>query len=176
MVNAGLRVEYSLMELISNTNKIDNDEQLYSFSNFDLFPSLNLKYSHSEKANFRLALSRTVTRPSFYEKTPVRMIPEAGKKQIRGNPYTKENPNADGTYLVNSYSYNIDLKYELFPQTGEIISFGVYYKHIADPIERVSMLMGGSDIIYTYRNFIDNATAAGAEFEIKKQFGIIPKY
>ncbi|MCF8359844.1 MAG: TonB-dependent receptor [Prolixibacteraceae bacterium] len=171
MVNAGLRVEYSLMELISNTNKIDNDEQLYSFSNLDLFPSLNFKYSLTEKANFRLALSRTVTRPSFYEKTPVRMIPEAGKKQIRGNPYTKENPNVDGTYLENSYSYNIDLKYEMFPETGEIISLGVYYKHIVDPIERVSMLMGGSDIIYTYRNFIDNATAAGAEFEIKKQFG-----
>ncbi|MBN1926721.1 MAG: TonB-dependent receptor [Prolixibacteraceae bacterium] len=170
-VNAGLRAEYSLMQLISNTNKMDNDEELYSFSNFDLFPSLNIKYSPAENSNLRLALSRTVTRPSFYEKTPVRMIPEAGKKQTRGNPYTKENPNVDGSYLENSYSYNIDLKYEIFPETGEVISLGLYYKNIEDPIERISMLMGGSDIIYTYRNFIDNATAAGAEFEIKKQFG-----
>ncbi|MFA9388374.1 MAG: carboxypeptidase-like regulatory domain-containing protein [Prolixibacteraceae bacterium] len=171
VLNAGLRAEQSSMTVISNTNKIDNDEVQYQFNNIDLFPAFNLKYGLNDASNLRFAMSRTVTRPSFFEKSPARMIPEAGKKQERGNPGTKENPQVDGSYLENSYSNNIDLKYEIYPDNGELISIGIYYKQIIEPIERLSILMGGSDQIYTYRNYNDNATAAGAEFEIKKKFG-----
>ncbi|MFB6342031.1 carboxypeptidase-like regulatory domain-containing protein [Saccharicrinis sp. FJH62] len=171
-INAGLRTEYSGMEIISNTNRINNNETSYSFSNLDLFPVLNLKYSVNDKSNVRFAVSRTVTRPSFYEKSPAQMIPELGERLTVGNPGTKANPAAYG-YLENSYSNNIDVKYEIFPKQNELISISAYYKQIIEPIEQKLASTGGTDFIKTFVSTPENATAAGAEIELKKRFNNI---
>ena len=168
-VNAGLRTEYSSMEIISNTNKINNNETSYMFDNLDLFPVLNLKYSINDKSNMRFALGRTVTRPSFYEKSPAQLIPELGERLTVGNPGTKDNPTAYG-YLENSYSNNIDIKYELFPQRNELVSISAYYKNIIEPIEQKLASTGGTDFIKTFVNTPGNASAAGVELELKKRF------
>lgn len=167
--NVGVRAEQSDMTVTSNTIKISGNEKDYSFSNLDFFPAVNIKYSRTSKTNLRLSLSRTITRPSFYEKSPVSVTPELGDRRTFGNVYTKDNPKDDGTYLENSYSNNIDIKYEFFPTAGELISIGGYFKEIEEPIEKISVISGG-EINYTFRNFIENAYAAGLEFEIKKKF------
>ena len=172
-LNAGLRMESSIMSLIPNMNVKDGDEKEISYSNLDLFPAVNIKYRLNENMNIRLAASRTVTRPSFYEKSPAFIIPESGNRQIIGNPYTKENRATDGSYLVNSYSNNLEMKWEYFPRLGEIISLGAYSKMIEEPIERVSKLKGGTDVTYTYQNFQDKGFASGLELLIKKKFNHI---
>src|SRR5690606_40670062 len=38
--------------------------------------------------------------------------------------------------LVPVQSTNVDVKWELFPTDGELVSFGVFYKNMKDPIAR----------------------------------------
>lgn len=170
-LNAGLRVESSTMGVTPDLGVNDGDEEESAYSNLDFFPALNIKYALNEKMNLRLSGSRTVTRPSFYEKSPAFIIPEQGERQTIGNPYTKENLSTDSSYLENSYSNNIEIKWEYFSGLGELISLGAYGKMIDEPIERVSKLKGGTDITYTFQNFPEKGYAAGLEFVFRKKFG-----
>lgn len=120
----------------------------------DLFPALNLKYSLRDNQNLRLSLSRTITRPSFIEMAPFEYKESYGGATVRGY--------AD---IENGYNYNIDLRYELFRNMGDMFSFGVYYKHLKSPIERIQEYSGS--LIQSYRN-VDEGTVAGAELEIRK--------
>ncbi len=163
-INVGLRIEKSEMNLTSNMTELDGDEEEYTFDDTDLFPAFNAKYSLSDKANLRMAVSRTVVRPSFYEKTPAYLYPEPGELTIMGNPYTKEEPNADMGYLENSYSTNFDIKYEWFPTQGDMLALSIYGKNISEPIERVQL----EKEVYM-RNLNQDALAAGVELEVKKK-------
>ncbi len=172
-LNAGLRVEASKMSVTPDMDVVDGDEIALEYDNLDLFPAANLKYAINEDMNLRFAGSRTVTRPSFFEKSPADIVPEQGSRKTIGNPFTKDSTASDGSYLENSYSNNIEIKWEWYPNIGELISLGAYGKIIDQPIERVSKLKGGTDITYTYQNFPDQGTAAGIEFEARKKFGNI---
>lgn len=79
-----------------------------------------------------------------------------GAAQIRGN--------AD---LQNGYNYNIDLRYELFHDNGDMLSVTGYYKLLEAPIERVQTLVGGA-AEHSFRN-ADNGLAAGVEVEVRKE-------
>jgi len=169
--NIGLRSEYSTMSIISLTlDEENNNQKEHVFDDVDLFPAFNLKYKVSEYSNIRYAVSRTVTRPSFFEKTPAQLVPEPGQYTTAGTPTTKETASINEPHLENSYSINTDVKYELFPHPGELVSLTLYGKIINEPIESVSILKGGTDITYTFKNFSENAYATGAEFEFKKRF------
>ena len=123
----------------------------------DLFPALNIKYDLDGSQQLRLAASRTITRPSFIEMAPFLYQESYGSAQLRGN--------AD---LQNSYNYNVDLRYEMLNDRGDMISATVYYKYLDEPIERVQMLSGGASV-HTFRN-ADNGMAAGIEIEMRKTF------
>ncbi|MFR9620521.1 MAG: TonB-dependent receptor [Rikenellaceae bacterium] len=159
MVNAGVRYENSLQAVTYWTDGAI--EQMSSYNDLlgsDLFPSLNLKYSTTPKSAVRASLSKTVTRPSFIEMSPFLYKESYGSGQIRGNED-----------LENGYNYNADLRYEFFQGGGgDMFSFGVYYKYLESPIERVQEDAGGSTQ-YTFLN-TDNGTAAGVEFEARKSF------
>ena len=69
-VFAGLRYEYSKMELITNTRD-DRPSPLSHFYKYnDLFPSLNATYKFSDKHQLRLSYGKTVNRPEFREVSP----------------------------------------------------------------------------------------------------------
>lgn len=169
-IQAGIRIEASDMSITPATNRFVNEANNINFSNIDFFPSLNLKYQLSEDMNLRLSGSRTVTRPSFFEKSPALILPEQGNNRFVGNIGTKENPNDFGYYLENAYSLNADVKWEWFPQTGDLIALSAYGKIIQDPIENISYIQGGTDKTYSVRNFPNNAKVAGLEFEVKKKW------
>lgn len=121
----------------------------------DLFPALNVKYDLNDTQQLRLAVSRTITRPSFIEMAPFLYQESYGSAQLRGN-----------AELQNSYNYNVDLRYELLNDKGDMISATAYYKFLDEPIERVQMLSGGA-AVHTFRN-ADNGMAAGIEIELRK--------
>lgn len=79
-----------------------------------------------------------------------------GSSQIRGN---KD--------LQNGYNYNIDLRYELFKDNGDMLSVTAYYKYLEAPIEQIQALSGGTTI-QTFRNATDGL-AAGVEVEFRKE-------
>lgn len=153
LINAGVRYEGSQQWVLYY-----NDQSLRERRNLDkhdFFPALNLRYTCGKEHQLRLALSRTVTRPSFVEMAPFLYQESYGSVQLRGNES-----------LQNSYNYNLDLRYEFLNRRGDMFSVTGYYKYLDEPIERVQMLSGGA-AVHTFRN-ADNGMAAGVEIELRK--------
>lgn len=126
----------------------------------DLLPSANFTYSLTEKSNIRASYFRSVARPELREVAPIAYYDYELNADISGN-----------TNLVRSRIDNIDLRYEIFPKSGEIISASVFYKHFDKTIEnQVNGQSSGYNI--TTKNY-SNARNIGVEMEIRKDLGFI---
>lgn len=168
--NGGVRVENSVREIrfrrlgsgsySAKFKKIDDN-------NLDVLPSINVKYELNEKSNMRLAASQTITRPTSSELLPIQYINGDGTVELGNNPLSKTINGPENTWrtLKNSNNTNIDLKYEFFPDNGEMFVIGAFGKQIKNPIERIfipTASSGGQIITY------DNSKSAilyGVELE-----------
>lgn len=155
-VNGGLRLESSLRE-IKYRQTGDNFTANYSKlkkEKLDFLPSVNVKYNMNEKSNFRFAASKTITRPISMEILPVNFVNPDGTVEI-GN-----------SKIENSDNLNFDLKYEIFPSSGQLFVVGVFGKQINNPIERIFIPTASSGgQITTYANS-KSATLFGLELEV----------
>jgi len=141
-----------------NGEKYTNEKVL---DELNVLPSLNVKYrlididSTRTKMNLRAAISKTVARPSFKEKSISQIF-----DPISGRVY---NGNLD---LMQTDIYNADLRWEFFFGNAEIISASAFYKRFINPIE-----------LFTFPTAPDNvmpinageAEMFGFEFELRKQ-------
>lgn len=150
--NVGVRMDYVLMNIDYNVNR-GGDQGSEDINKPFILPSLNFKYDVAEKHSLRLGLSKTYTLPQSKEISPFRYIGVNFKSQ--GNQNLKPSDN-----------YNIDLKWDFYPSAGELISVGVFYKYIQNPISRIEIASAGGYL--SYENISDCATAAGVEFELRK--------
>ncbi|MEM1001276.1 MAG: TonB-dependent receptor [Bacteroidota bacterium] len=121
---------------------------------FEWLPSLALKYELNEKQNLRFAASRTYTLPQFKERAPFLFQEEINQDSF-GNPF-----------LESSSNYNFDLRWEIFPENDEIVSVGVFGKYIENPINQFLVVSAAND--FSFANTGDQATAFGAEIEVRK--------
>ncbi|MEJ7643021.1 MAG: carboxypeptidase-like regulatory domain-containing protein [Chryseolinea sp.] len=151
-VVTGVRVEHNRQQL--NSFNSDGTEVKVDNPITSVLPSLNLTYNYSEKSLMRIAYGKTVNRPVFRELAPFNFYDFDRNANLYGNPE-----------LTTADIHNVDLRWEHYPSTNESISLGAFYKYFIDPIE--SELIGGSNIIYTYRNAV-SATNYGIEFEARK--------
>lgn len=157
-INGGVRIENAQRETKYRTQgSFDEPFKKINRNKIYFLPSLNLKYKLSEKANMRLAASKTYTRPVIMEAYPIEYINADGTSE-RGNPL-----------LVNSDNTNFDFKYELFPSAKEIFVVGVFAKNIINPIERTFRANAANSTITTYLNS-DKANLYGAEIEFLFDF------
>lgn len=147
---AGLRAEQIIQEINWNTTFGEDENEL---DTFEFLPSLALKYELNEKQNLRFAASKTYTLPQFKERAPF-LFQEDITQDSYGNPD-----------LENSTNYNFDVRWELYPTSSEIISFGVFAKYIENPINTFLVVSAANDL--SYANTGDNATAFGAELEAR---------
>ncbi len=154
LVTAGLRLESSEQGIEYGTESSTSRLEKIIQAN-DLFPALNLRYKMGDKKQLRFAASRTITRPSFIEMAPFSYEPSYGSGIVKGN--------AD---IQNAYNYNIDLRYEAFFNTNDMISGTIYYKYLDTPIERIQRLSTTDP--YTSFDNADDGSAAGVEFEFRK--------
>ena len=124
----------------------------------DILPSVNLIYSFNNKSNLRFSASRTVSRPDFREVANFSYFDFVRAAIIRGN----------GS-LERSQNTNIDLRFETYPQSGEIISASLFFKHFKKPIEQ--RMSGESSLEYQVITFFnpDNAYAYGIELDFRKK-------
>lgn len=160
-VFAGLRYEYSKMELITNTRD-DRPSPLSHFYKYnDLFPSLNATYKFSDKHQLRLSYGKTVNRPEFREVSPSVFYDFDLAADVKGN-----------TELTSCYVQNLDLRYEFYPSRDEMVSVALFYKYFDAPIEWTYTLSGGNRMIYSYMN-ADHANNYGVELDIKKDLSFI---
>ncbi|WP_168801823.1 TonB-dependent receptor domain-containing protein [Empedobacter tilapiae] len=146
----GVRAEYLKQSIDWYTALSKGDR---SFDQFELLPSLMLRYKLTENQNFRFATSKTYTLPQFKE--TAMFVYEDVTETFRGNPM-----------LYPSTNYNADIKWEWFPKSGEVISLGGFGKYIQDPINTTTIASSSNDI--SYANTGDWGYAVGAELEVRK--------
>ena len=147
----GVRVEKYLQELTAKgKGKI-------SLDNTDLLPSLLFTYALNNKINIRLAGSQSVNRPEFRELATYRFYDYENAFIIQGNDA-----------LVRSKNTNGDLRFEMFPGAGEIISASIFYKYFTDPIEQTNL--GNNVLSFTNAK---SADVYGAELEFRKRLNFL---
>lgn len=126
---------------------------------FDVLPSLNSTFNINEKTNLRFSVSQTVTRPELRELSNFGFFDYISKRILQGNPDLKRSQNT-----------NVDLKYEIFPGAGQVLSISGYYKYFKNPIEQI--VSSGSVKNITFQN-ANSATTYGMELEVRKNLGFM---
>lgn len=161
-LNVGTRFEQSQrITRFRESGSFDDPFNKITKNNFDILPSANLKYALNDKANFRIAASKTLTKP---------VVMEAFQLEFVNPDNTIENGNPN---LVNSENYNLDIKYELFPTGKEMFAITGFAKYLKNPIERLFSLSAGSGgQVITYGNS-KKAVLYGAELELLMQLSRI---
>jgi hypothetical protein len=155
-VNTGFRTEYNLFKV--QTSDFSGQKISVNREYLDLLPSLNATYSTSEKTKVRLSVSKTLARPEFREVANFAYYDFVRNAQLLGNP------NLQKTDIFNS-----DIKFELYPKSGENISIGFFGKKFFNPIEQV--VADGSvpsNLLLTYKN-PNEALVYGVEIELRKK-------
>ena len=151
--NLGLRFERDEIDVIwdvaNYVGRIGTLNRVYE----SLYPSVNLKYELKENQYLRFASSVTQTLPEFKELSPFEYVSPTGR-------VTKGNPD-----LEKSEIYNFDVKYEIFPQSGQLFSATTFYKQINNPIN-LSQTRGSSGY-FVYSNTGEKANIYGFELEAR---------
>jgi hypothetical protein len=124
----------------------------------DLLPAVGLILAASSTMNVRANYSQTIARPSFRELAAYYSYDPIISDFIEGNPLLKMT-------AIDNY----DLRYEWFPNPGELFSVSLFYKDLKDAIERGNRKVEG-DVI-TFNNY--DATLYGVEFEARKSLGFL---
>ena len=150
--NVGARYQDDEINVDYNVGNARGGREGSTSKNYDnIYPAINIKYALNEKNNLRLAASKTITLPEFKEIAPFGYVSPTNQV-IVGN-----------TDIEASNVYNLDLKWEFFPSSGELISATGFFKQINDPINRT--LDRGSSGYFTFFNTSDKAEVLGLELE-----------
>jgi TonB-dependent receptor len=126
----------------------------------DVLPSLALNVALTDRQALRLSGSQTLARPEYREIVPVASRDVLGGEQFRGN-----------IGLRRSLIRNADVRWEMYPSSGEVISLAAFAKYFDDPIERVYRGTSGTRIT-TFENAV-SATNYGAELELRKRLSFV---
>ena len=151
---AGVRLETTDMEVVSRDTAtpkaiIDLTDPLYS---------ANLIYSLTEKSNLRLAATQTLARPNMRELSPFVQFDNKNGFFNIGNPNLKRT-------LIQNY----DIRYEYYPDFGELIAASIFYKRFENPILRTFSATSTIPEL-GYLN-TEDAIVYGVEFELRKNLG-----
>lgn len=127
----------------------------------DILPSANFTYALTEKANLRASYYHTLARPELREVAPLSYYDYEMSALVNGNPR-----------LMRTQIKNADLRYEIFPRNGEIISGSVFYKHFTNTIENEVYSSGISTFEIKPNNY-KSAYNVGIEGDIRKSLSFI---
>ncbi len=135
-----------------------NEKKDYDYNN--LFPSFNASYDINENSLLRAAYGMTVNRQEFRELSTSTYYDFDIFSFVTGNPDLKQ-----------ATIHNADLRYELYPSSGEVISVAVFYKYFRNPIEWTYIDAGGS-YQYSFSN-ANSATTYGIEIDLRKNLAFM---
>jgi outer membrane receptor protein involved in Fe transport len=123
----------------------------------DYLPGVNLTYKINGTTNLRVSGSQTVVRPEFRELSTFQFYDFDLSATVAGN-----------SGLVRTKVTNFDIRYEMYPRGGELITLGVFYKYFKNPLEAYINPASGDGSTYNLLN-ADEANSFGAELEIRKK-------
>jgi len=159
-LTGGLRVEdnnqvVSTFELFSPDNAPLESKLIRK----DLLPSVSATWFVTDKQQLRAGFSSSLSRPDFRELSPAPFLDPASDRETLGNPDLKQ-------AKINSY----DVRWEYYFSSNESMSFGGFWKDIANPIELI--ILPGPGGVLTLQNAKD-ARVYGFEAEIMKHLDFI---
>jgi hypothetical protein len=114
-VQTGLRAEQTIAEGLQKLNN-----QSFDRNYFQLFPTVYLDYTISEKHNVNANLGRRINRPGYEQMNPFRRL-------IDFTTYSEGNP-----YLLPELSYNAELAYSYANTYNVTFSYSVTTDNITD--------------------------------------------
>ena len=158
----GPRLEYWQQNLNSFT-VADESPVAVNINKLDVLPSINVIGGLTEKMNLRFGASQTVSRPEARELAPFQFYDYSVFLTVEGNPNLKR------TKITN-----LDLRYEYYPSSGQLISASVFGKYFQDPIEK-KLEAAGSFNLMRYVN-AGSAYAYGMEFEYRVNLATFYKW
>jgi TonB-dependent receptor len=150
----GLRVE-NYDQLVGSVVKTDPRHTHTEVTDF--LPGLNATYKLNTKTNLRLSASQTVIRPELRELSYLNIYDFELNASVQGNPA-----------LERTKITNFDLRYELYPKSGEVFTLGVFYKYFDKPIEQIFNEGSGGASTFSFQN-PEKAKAYGVELEFRKK-------
>lgn len=118
-----------------------------------ILPALNMKYELNDRHNLRFSASKTYTTPLLLEMAPYEY------EDIDELSYGNKD-------IYPSDNYNADLKWEWFPNRGELISLTAFGKYIMNPIARITVASSANTV--SFANVGDTGTVFGLEGEVRK--------
>lgn len=154
----GLRVEH--YDQLVGSVKTWDPRHTYS-KVLDFLPGLNATYKANTKTNIRLSASQTVIRPELRELAFLNLYDFELNASVQGNPN-----------LLRTKIGNLDLRYELYPRAGEVLTVGAFFKRFDNPIEQLFNEGVGGSSTFSYQN-AKRATVFGVEAEFRKKLDAV---
>ena len=159
-VYAGVRYEKNNMSLTNFVTLSTDQTEKFDYPQSDFFPSVNATYNINKTNLLRAAYGKSVNRQEFREVSPSTYYDFDLFSFVRGNKK-----------LQQAYIQNFDFRYEMYPSSGEMISFALFYKKFTHPIEWTFIDAGGT-YTFTFEN-AEQAESYGAELDVKKSLDFI---
>jgi len=150
----GLRVE-DFDQLVGSV-KVWDPRHTYSKVT-DYLPGLNTTIKLNQNSNLRITASQTVIRPELRELSFLNIFDFELNASVQGNPNLKR------TKISNT-----DIRYELYPGSGEVFTAGIFYKNFENAIEQIFSEGSGGASTFSYQN-AKNAITYGVEIEARKK-------
>ncbi len=156
----GGRYEFSEQNI--NTLGVVGEPIKNNLENKDILPSINIVYQLNDFTNIRGAYTQTVSRPELREIAPFSYVDFVSGILVFGN----------STDLHRSLVRNYDLRFEMFPSGGELVSLSLFYKQFDSPIEDV-FLSTSTNKLKSFKNAESGANNYGIELEVRKNMGFL---
>ncbi len=141
----------------------------------DFFPSVNLIQSLAEKQNLRFSYSRSIARPSFKELSFAQIIDPVSDRIFNGGLFQFRDQDGNVTWdggLTETRINNVDLRWEMFQERGQIFSISGFYKSFNDAIELVRIPIAQTSNEFQPRN-VGDGQVYGVEVEMRKNLPFV---
>ncbi len=126
---AGVRIENTNLSTLSFDTTAETLSVKANGSYLDVLPSVSLRYAFTPDTNIRVAYSRGLSRPDPQD------IAQAVTFTTTGSPGSIKNTASLGNPdLKAEVADNFDVLFERYLHPFGVVSGGVFYKHLMDPI------------------------------------------
>jgi hypothetical protein len=137
-----------------------NESANVDYSQDDVLPAIAFEWEALEWLTLRGSYTQTVARQTFRELSPIL------QQEFLGGPIFIGNPD-----LTMSELQNWDVRLDLTPFEGGLISFSWFYKEITDPIETVQEV--APEFTYTTVQNYPKGTINGIEIDLRQDFSTV---